>query len=181
MRKCEICGRSIVAKNAQARFCSNKCRVAAHRRAKQQPLPVEMTSRHRWVRHTADKRPIDAITGTAASSTNPNTWAEYSEAESSTFGVGLGYVLGDGIGCIDLDHVIIDGVLVPGAAKFVANYPRNYIEISPSGDGLHIWGTSDEHPGTRRTESGISVERYSSGRYITITKNVYQRGSLLPL
>lgn len=140
-----------------------------------------MTERARWVRYAANKRPLDAITGTPASSTDPNTWAEYQEAETSSYGVGLGFVLGEGIGCIDLDHVLTGGKINPEGASFIAAYPNHYIEISPSGDGLHIWGTSAELPGTRRNEGGISVERYSSGRYITVTNNVYQHGALLPL
>ncbi|MBC9954933.1 DNA primase [Leucobacter sp. cx-42] len=181
MRTCEICGRSIVAKNAQARFCSSNCRVTAHRRAKRLTLPEELTSRNRWIRHSAEKKPVDAITGATASSTDPSTWATYAEADTSPHGAGLGFVLGDGIACIDLDHVITDEELHPAAAELVSHYPSNYIEVSPSGTGLHIWGLSPERPGTRRIENGISVERYSSGRYITITKNVYQAGTLLPL
>ncbi len=179
MRTCEKCGKSIVAKNAQARYCSTKCRVAAHRAAKK--LPAELTSRDRWVRHDHAKRPLDAITGTPASSTDPTTWASYTEASTSTYGIGAGFVLGDGIGCIDLDNVMQDGQLDASAAIFIADYPNHYIEISPTGDGLHIWGTSPEVAGTRRTENGISVERYSTGRYITITGNIYQPGTLQPL
>lgn len=179
MRTCEQCGKSIVAKNAQARFCSSKCRVYAHRAGKR--IPAELTRRDRWVRYAADKRPLDAITGRSASSTDPSTWASHAEASTSSYGVGPGFVLGDGIGCIDLDHVIADNTIHPAALELVSQYPGNYIEISPSGDGLHIWGTSAEAGGTRRIENGIHVERYSTGRYITITGNVYQHGGLLPL
>jgi primase-polymerase (primpol)-like protein len=71
--------------------------------------------------------------------------------------------------------------LTEAAREFVSQYPRHYIEISPSGDGLHIWGTAPEAPGTRVNLNGLSVETYSVGRYITITANVYQAGELLPL
>lgn len=179
MRKCEHCGKSTVAKNAQARFCSSKCRVYAHRAAKR--IPAELTSRDRWVRYDHKKRPLDAITGTLASSTDPTTWASHTEATHSSHGVGSGFVLGEGIGCIDLDHVIHEGDLMPEAAAFISAYPGSYIEVSPSGNGLHIWGLAPEAPGTRRQEQGISVERYSAGRYITITGKIYQHGTLLPL
>jgi primase-polymerase (primpol)-like protein len=113
--------------------------------------------------------------------TNPATWSSYGVASSSAFGVGVGFVLGGGIACIDLDHVIVDGQLTEAAAKFVAQYPRHYIEISPSGSGLHIWGTAPEAAGTRQVLDTVSVERYSRDRYITVTGNVYQAGQLLPL
>lgn len=127
-----------------------------------------------------EKVPFTAA-GAYASSTNPDTWTTFHEANTSTVGVGLGYVLGDGIGCIDLDHCILGGKLDYEAEIFIDNYPGNYIEVSPSGDGLHIWGAAAEAPGTKRNINGLSIERYSTGRYITITGNVYQHGALLPL
>lgn len=181
MRECEWCGKSIVSRNAQAHFCSSKCRVYAHRAAKTLPaFPTEMVKRDRWIRRAADKRPLQ-IDGSNASSTNPATWTSYDQATKSTAGVGLGYVLGDGIGCIDLDHCITGGKLTEAATAFVNNYPSNYIEISPSGEGLHIWGTAEAKGGRRQSIGGLSIETYSIGRYITITGNIYQQGKLLPL
>jgi primase-polymerase (primpol)-like protein len=121
------------------------------------------------------------VTGQPASSTNPETWSSYRDAVASTAGVGIGFVLGDGIGCIDIDHCIIDGQVTPAAMAIVNRYPGNYIETSPSGDGLHIWGLMPEQPGTRKVENTVHVETYSRGRYITITGNVFQPGQLLPL
>lgn len=181
MRTCEWCGKSIVSKNGQARFCSSAHRVYAHRAAKTAPpYPRELINRNRWVRYASDKRPL-RIDGHPASSTNPETWASHTEAIASTAGVGPGFVLGDGIGCIDLDHCISGGELDYEAQIFIDNYPGNYIEVSPSGDGLHIWGTAPEAPGTKRNINGLSIERYSTGRYITVTGNVYQPGILQPL
>ncbi|WP_228506202.1 hypothetical protein [Frigoribacterium sp. VKM Ac-2530] len=96
-------------------------------------------------------------------------------------GSGLGFVLGDGVGCIDLDHCLVDGVPTSAAGEVLRAYPGNYVEVSPSGDGLHIWGTADPAPGTRRVEDGLAIERYSTGRYITVTGNVFRAGTLLPL
>lgn len=181
MRKCEWCGVSVVSKRADAKFCSPGHRIAAHRAQKASGgVPAAMLQRDRWVRYAPDKTPLQ-VDGRNASSTNPATWSSYATATASRAGVGLGFVLGDGIGCIDLDHVFSGGHISEQAATFVAAYPSHYIEISPSGDGLHIWGTVIEGPGSRRDEDGISVERYSSGRYITVTKRVYQHGQLLPL
>lgn len=165
---------------ADARFCSGRCRIAAHRASKNNPIPSAMLERNRWIRRSNTKVPL-TVTGDPASSTNPNTWASYQDAVRSNVGAGLGYVLGDGIGCVDLDHCLHDGLPTQAANRIINQYPGNYIEISPSGDGLHIWGLADETAGTKRTEHGITVERYSTGRYITITGNVYQHGTLLPL
>jgi primase-polymerase (primpol)-like protein len=180
MRECGTCGRSIVAKNAQARYCGTKCRVSAHRSQKANPIPAEMLNARRWIRRTATKTPL-TIHGTAASSTNPQTWATHAEAVTSTAGVGLGFTLGDGFACIDLDHCLRDGTPTAEAAAMISRYPANYIEVSPSGDGLHIWGTMPEQPGTRRVIQGLNVETYSVGRYITVTGHVYQHGTLAAL
>jgi primase-polymerase (primpol)-like protein len=188
MRMCERCGKGIDRKNSQARFCSSKCRVYTHRDAQRRPsLPIEMTGNDRWVRWDRVRRdgkwakvPFTIDAG-QASSTNPLTWTSYAAASASSRGVGLGFVLGNGIGCIDLDHCLIDGQPNEPAAAFLARYPGNLIEVSPSGDGLHIWGLRHEQPGTKRLIDGLSVETYSTGRYITVTGKVYQQGSLLPL
>lgn len=171
MRECEQCGAGIVRKNAQARYCSTKCRVRAHRN----PLPPELTSRDRWVRWKIEirkgkptKAPIQ-IDGSYASSTNPDTWTSHATAKASVIGKGLGFVLGNGIACIDIDHCITDGTIDPRALELMASTEHFYAEISPSGDGIHIWHHADESAGTRKIENGLHVERYSTGRYITVT------------
>ena len=141
-----------------------------------------MTRANRWIRYSDAVKKIPlTIWGDAASSTNSATWSSYPEAKNSTIGVGLGFVLGYGIGGIDLDHCVENGIPNPAALAFLSEYTGHYIEVSPNGDGLHIFGLAEEAPGTKRTIDGLSIERYSTGRYFTITGNVYQRGTLLPL
>lgn len=178
MRTCKTCDKSIVALNAQARYCSTRCRVKACRNKGQ--IPTELTARPRWVRYMPDKRPV-TISGNSASSTNPQTWATWDAVKNSNIGVGPGYVLGDGIGCIDLDYCLIDGKPTAATQAILDRYPGNYIETSPSGNGLHIWGLMAEQPGTKKVINGVHIETYSRGRYITITGNVFQPGKLLPL
>ncbi|QWW20141.1 hypothetical protein I6B53_03320 [Schaalia sp. 19OD2882] len=139
-----------------------------------------MISQPRWVNHL-DKRPINPRTGQAASSTNPATWGTYDAARERD-PEHLGYVLGAGIGCIDLDHCLDeDGTPNEATVELLDFYAGSYVEASPSGRGLHIWGTSCERPGFRRTWKGQSVEFYSVGRYITVTGRVFRAGRLLPL
>lgn len=164
-RICEYCGVGINLLRAGARFCSTKHRVYASRKP---VIPAEMTSSDRWVRRNKRKMPI-TVTGRNASSTNPETWASYSEARRSTAGVGLGFVLGEGVGCIDLDHCFIDGELADWAQEIVDSCPSTYMEVSPSGDGLHIWGLLPEGAGRKIRDGERNVEFYSVGRYITVT------------
>ncbi|MFD9455345.1 DNA primase [Streptomyces sp. NPDC059985] len=171
-RTCEHCaGPLAVMARAHARTCSPRCRKALSR-AKSTAIPSELTSRHRWIRRSATKVPL-TIDGAPASSTNPRTWSAHTSAAASTAGVGLGFVLSDvdDIVCIDLDHCLLpDGTLKPWAEAIVRDAGPTYIEISPSGDGLHVWGVADVRQGRRiRRAGGVAVEIYGTGRYIAMT------------
>lgn len=102
---------------------------------------------------------------------DPGTWSTYAEARASTVGVGLGIVLGDGLGCIDLDHCITDGELAPWAQTIVDEHRADavLIERSMSGAGLHIFLPMPEGPGRCVRNGVVSVETYSRGRYIAVT------------
>lgn len=121
------------------------------------------------------KKPL-TVEGKAASSTDPSTWSSLLQAESSMAGDGLGFVLGTGFACIDLDHCYDSrGYLADWAKMIIAPVlGRTYIEISPSGDGLHIWGTAPEQTGIK-IRGIMNAEAYSQGRYITITGNVFRK------
>lgn len=177
-RTCAGCGEPINLRRADAMTCSAKCRKRVSRRPL---LPIELTSRDRWVRRAADKRPL-TITGTPGSSTNPRTWESYEAASKSTAGVGLGFVLnGDGIGVIDLDHAIVDGVILPWAAEVLAANPGTFTEVSQSGEGLHIWGLLAPRKG-RVIRDGRNIEIYTTGRYVALgTPLTGTTTKLLPL
>lgn len=144
-------------------------------------LPQLLTS-PRWVCwETGSKAPINPSTGRYARSNAFTTWGTLPQALSYDPSH-IGYVLGDGYGCIDLDEAFTpDGILTPGAQEIVNLYPGNIIEVSPSGNGLHIWGLRAPLPGIKRTWKNQPVELYSKGRYITVTGGIYQPGKLLPL
>ncbi|MEU9470434.1 DNA primase [Streptomyces avermitilis] len=169
-KRCEHkqCGQHLGARHAHnARFCSGRCRVAAHRARR--TLPVELTSRPRWIRRTASKVPVTTA-GDAASSTDPATWTGHRDAAASRAGAGLGFVLnGDGIACVDLDHCLAGGGLAPWAQRIVDLAPGCWIERSVSGDGLHVWGYGRLERGRRLSVDGGSVELYADGRYIAVT------------
>ncbi len=159
---------SIKLLRADAKFCSAKCRVYAGRKPK---LPVEMTSRLRWVRRDANKIPLTGA-GRYASSTKANTWASYEHVSRSPVGVGLGFVLGDGIGCWDFDHCITGGVLAGWAREAIeAIESPLFIEISQSGEGVHVFVEATEGPGRKIRDGEQCIEFYSTGRYIAVTGN----------
>lgn len=166
----------VAATGRPKRFCGQTCRKASNRVL---GVPRRLRSSDRWIRHYK-KRPL-TIEGRAASVTAPATWSSFIDARKSKAGHGLGFVLGEGIGCIDLDHVIDEsGNLDSAATDLVASLPPTWVEVSPSGTGLHIWGLIPEAVGRVMVRGGISVERYSRGRYITVTGKMW-RGSVLSL
>ena len=74
---------------------------------------------------------------------------------------------GDGIGCIDLDLCVSSGVIAFWAQEFLDANPDTFVELSPSGTGLHFWGLLDSAPG-RRVRDGRNIEDFGQGRYIAL-------------
>lgn len=176
MTSCEWCGTSIPIPERQGRprrYCSRACQNRAHRE-RHRPLPEALTARARWTRRDG-KRPI-TVFGAPASSTNSLTWSTFAAASRSIVGDGFGIMLGDGLGCIDLDGAIRDdGTLTPVAAQIVAEHRAEalLIEVSMSG-GLHVFVPMDEAPGSVREIDGQKVETYSKGRFIAVTGRRWQ-------
>lgn len=88
---------------------------------------------------------------------------------------GIGIILTDSpFFAIDLDHCIdaIDGSLTDIAQSIVDQFKDTYIEISPSGQGLHIFGIGSLNlNGRSKSPKYPNVEAYdcSSVRYMTFT------------
>lgn len=166
----EPCGKPLrITARRHARFCSPKCRAAAHRARRS--VPAELTARPRWVRRTARKVPV-TVGGAVASSTDASTWSTYRGAARSSAGVGLGFVLnGDGIVVLDLDHCLDGDQVAPWAQGVLDAAAGCWVERSVGGDGLHVWGRGVLPGGVgRRVRLGAgTVEVYDRGRYIAVT------------
>ena len=118
-----------------------------------------------------------------ASTTDARTWSSYADAAASSFGDGLGVVLtGDGLAVLDLDDCLINGRPSEAAQNVLDTFPGAWVEISPSGCGLHVWGTAPAGPGRRlRLRSGLKAEFYTQGRYMAVTGRTYRAGDLVTL
>lgn len=140
------------------------------------PVPRQMEGMTRWLRYRLVERggpkpakmPI-TLSGRPARVNDPEDWADYFDALWTRKGQGMGFVLGEGVGCIDLDDALTaDGTLTAWAAKIMARAPKTFMEVSQSGTGLHIWGLLGEAPGRNLRTKGMSVEVYSQGRFIAL-------------
>src|SRR5215211_5640163 len=118
------------------------------------------------------KVPIGPLTRKKADSTNPETWADYSEAVKACKEHGYG-----GIGFVftpddDLCGVDLDGCLDPetgeieGWAQEIIEELDSYAEITPSGKGVHVLIRGTLPPGRNRKGR---FETYDRGRYFTVT------------
>lgn len=163
-----------------AKTCSAKCRKRVSRASKAVQIPAEMVNSERWMRWKkvnrngkTTKRPI-TVDGLSGSSTDSSTWSSHAEASNATIGDGLGFALGQGVGCIDLDHCISDGVVADWARTIIDQCPPTFIEVSQSGTGIHIFGLLHEGAGRNIRRNGTAVEFYSTGRYIAVTGNKFE-------
>lgn len=172
--ECEHCGAPLEVFKAgrPSRYCSSACRQRAYRRRKAAKLPDDMVSACRWV--AADgKRPM-TVDGYPASSTNPSTWAEYSSVKDGP----MGFMLGAGFGCIDLDCCLNKkGRPYPWAQEILKSAPGAFVERSVGGHGLHIFGLLPEAPGKVLGR----VEYYSRDRFIRMTGRIFRPGELVAL
>jgi putative DNA primase/helicase len=74
---------------------------------------------------------------------------------------------------VDLDHVIDNaGMLLPQAQEVVEKL-ASYTEISPSGTGMHIFVISPGANITNHRKKDFFLEIYNTGRYFTVTGNIY--------
>lgn len=170
-KRCANCNEPMNLLREGAKYCSGRCRVAVHRRKPPKPpFPHEMVERSTWVR-AEGKRPLMA-SGGYASSTDPATWSTYSEAKEGHCGDGLGFMLGGGIGCVDLDGSLIDGKLTTLARRHIRMISERVIfcEVSQSGRGVHIFIEAPESKGTCRP----GYERYTRDRFIRVTGNEFK-------
>lgn len=116
--------------------------------------------------------------GQLASVTNPTDWGTFNEVTARVEAgqaAGVGFVLteSDPFAFIDLD--VNDGQQPSAEQQEILKRFEGYAETSLSGRGLHIVVRGAVPSGRRRG----NVEVYSSGRYMTMTGNIFRPGAIL--
>ena len=138
-------------------------------------IPHELKALDRWVCVRSDsKRPFSALDGSPASSTDPTTWASFSDALCALRAGRcdyLGYVFadGDGVVGIDLDHCFDDMGMLSDEVIATIDACASYYELSRSGEGIHIIGYGDIPFSGANNRKGWEI--YKSGRYFILTGN----------
>lgn len=138
------------------------------------PALSELSALNQWVLWRAVEREGKSTklpfqpTGVCASSTDPLTWCSHDHVLKHVAkydGISFALDFTDPYVCIDLDHSVEAGTIVPWAQTIV-NDMDSYTEFSPSGTGLHIW-IKAHIPGDRKRTGKIEI--YEAQRFMTWT------------
>lgn len=158
-------------------------------------IPPEMQARRQWVLWGVGKnlnpkavkipRQAKNPTGPNASSTDPQTWAEFQEAHAwyqigDARGIGYEITPADGLVAVDFDHCLdADGNLLPPFDEWIKALP-GYWELSQSGTGLHGFvrgtlpaGCSNKRRIDPQNADEREVELYVQERYIALTGAIW--------
>ena len=130
-----------------------------------------------------DKLPLNPHDGSNARANDASTWGTYDEALRYAFQNGLrgkaggiGFEFANGYAGIDLDDVVLAGGTLKPFADEVVRMMDSYTEYSPSGKGLHVLFKLNiplTELGSRRRNDKLGIEMYDSGRYFTVTGQVF--------
>jgi putative DNA primase/helicase len=145
-------------------------------------IPEPLTERPQWITWRLEKRDgqdtkVPYIPGTErkASSTDLMTWrtfpealAAYERAEPPYDGIGFCFCSGDRFCGIDLDDCRDPetGMIAPWAQEIIDAIQEGYVEVSPSGTGVHIILEGTVRGGAVKTPN---IEMYSRDRYFTVS------------
>ena len=138
-------------------------------------VPVELCQRPFWCCWQKDKRPLKAEkTLPPLSIHDAESWVPFhcaAEAYHSYSAWGVGTLLnGDGLSVVDIDHCVdVDGIPNRNAVDLLNKLDIGYVEISPSGRGLHGFGYLKEAFPSRINVDGVDIELYQRSRFITVT------------
>ena len=159
-------------------------------------VPQEMKDLPRWVLWKLEPNDKGKLTKTPktlsgynAASDKPSDWTTFDKVKhiEPTATSGIGFVFNDdGITGIDLDNAFNpDGSIYERFKPIVETLKDTYIEISPSGKGLHIilrcdervytdtktGGKNAKHKDEQGNEHGVEI--YHTTHYFTVTGNRY--------
>jgi len=102
---------------------------------------------------------------------DPANWMPFDAAQAITSNIGFVLTETDPYFCIDIDHALqADGSWSQLALTVIGMFPGAYVEVSYSGDGLHIFAQGVMPEGFKHKNSALGLEIYDRLRYIAVTR-----------
>lgn len=151
-----------------------------HNESSMNHLIKKFGKQKRWVNYRLQKsgdrqtKIPYTVKGKKASSTNVADWTDFATASAVSKQVGIVFhdqlLLG-----IDIDHCLTGKKITHELAETIASLiieADTYTEISPSGEGLHLFLSLKESLALSSNKKA-PFEAYTSGRYFTFTGKVY--------
>lgn len=137
-------------------------------------IPEELKQLHQWVcAWDTSKIPMKAFERKAASSTDPDTWGSFEQAQAVVEGGiydHVGFVFADtGLIGIDIDAGFEDGLMTPICAD-IMKACQSYTEKSKSGRGIHILLRGNLPFSGRNNLKGVEI--YKASRFFIMTGKV---------
>ena len=137
-------------------------------------LPEEMKALKRfvgWRREDLEgkvaKLPFSLLDGQGNNWNKLDRWLTFEDAKDKNSPLGYVLVEEDEIICIDLDRAIIADKLSPMAEEIIKDFSGTYMEISQSGQGIHIFAKGSLENNLNLSSKGIEI--YKNNRYIALT------------
>lgn len=132
-----------------------------------------------------NKIPVNWRTAEPCNAHEPGVWTTYDQACAAAAAFGAGFTVGfvlttnDDLFCLDIDNARQpDGSWSEVARALVAWLPGCMVEVSLSGNGLHVWGRYPSPPPHRKKRIDIGCELYTELRFIAI--GTQQTGDIAP-
>lgn len=144
-------------------------------------------SQKRWVNWRLETRKDKttklpySVSGELASSTDPSTWSDFDTAFAASKQVGIVFTPEQNLLGIDIDHCLKNRALEHQQAvaiELLLKEAHTYVEVSPSGDGLHLF-LKLTAPLKLAANRHAPYEAYTSGRYFTATNDPF--GGVMPV
>ena len=120
------------------------------------------------------KVPYDPSTLRACDPHDPRNWMPADSAISfasmlgDEYGVGFVFTAADPFWFLDIDHCLVDGQWSATATGLVMQFAGAAVEVSYSGDGLHIFG-SGVVPDHSSRNAAAHIEFYDKERFVALT------------
>ena len=148
-------------------------------------IPEDMKALKRFIgwrkerrKDTVAKLPFSLIDGQGIGWNKPDRWLDFEAAKDKNHPLGFVLTEEDHIICVDLDQAIVDGRLTAMAESIVEAFTGTYMELSQSGQGIHIFCKGNLLDNLIKPSEGIEI--YKHNRYIALTGDVGD-GSYFPI